>query len=86
MWLHQHVEERLERVVLEAQAIEIERDAALVENPHDDRLAVHRGHRGDTQIDFLPLHAQADPAVLRQTALGDIQVRHDLDPRDHGRR
>jgi hypothetical protein len=34
----------------------------------------------------LPLHAQPDAAVLRQPALGDVEVREDLDARDHGGR
>ena len=65
---------------------EIERDAALVEDPHHDRLAVHRRHRRDAQVDLLALDAQPDAAVLRQPALGDVEVGHDLDPRDHRRR
>ena len=83
MRLHQHVEEDLERVLLEAQLVEVERDAALVEDPHHHRLAVHRRHRRHAQVDLLALHAQPDAAVLRQPALGDVQVGHDLDPRDH---
>ena len=81
--LQQHVEERLQRVVLEAQALEVERHAALVEDPHHDRLAVHRRHRRDAKVDLLALHAQPDAAVLRQPPLGDVEVRHDLDARDH---
>ena len=69
----------------EAELLEVERDAALVEDPHHDRFAVHGGHRGHAQVDLLALHAQPDAAVLRQPALGDVEVRHDLDARDHGR-
>ena len=35
------------------------------------------------KIDLLALHAQPDAAVLRQPPLGDVEVRHDLDARDH---
>ncbi len=79
----QHVEESLQRVVLEAESLEVERDAALVEDPHHDRLAVHRRHRRYAQIDLLALHAQPDAPVLRQTPLGDVEIGHDLDARDH---
>ena len=85
--LHQRVDEALERVVGEAELREVERDAALVEDPQHDALAVHRRHGRDAQVDLLALHAQLDAAVLRQPALGDVEVRHDLDARDHrGRR
>ena len=84
--LQQHGEEPLEDVVLEAEPGEVERDAALVEYPHDDRFAVHRRHGRDAQVDVLAVHAQPDAAVLRQPALGDVEVGHDLDPRDHRRR
>ena len=33
-----------------------------------------------------PAILQADAAVLRQALLGDVQLRHDLDARDHQRR
>ena len=62
---------------------EVERDAALVEDTHHDRFAVHRRHGRYAQVDFLALHAQADAPVLRQAALGDVEVGHDLDARDH---
>ncbi len=32
------------------------------------------------------MYPQHDPAVLGQAAFGDVQARHDLDPRDHRRR
>ena len=85
MRLQQHVDEGLQRVVLEAEPREVERDPALVENPHDDRLAVHRRHRRHAKVDFLALHAQADATILRQPSLGDVEVRHDLDPRNDRR-
>ena len=86
MRLHQHVQELAEDVVLEAEPLEVERDAALVENPHDDRFAVHRRHRRHAQVDLLAVHAQPDAAVLRQAALGDVEVGHDLHARDDRRR
>jgi hypothetical protein len=84
--LEQDVEEFLERVLFEAQPLEVERHASLVENTHHDRLAVHGRYGRDAQIDFLALHPQPDAPVLREPALGDIEVGHDLHARDHGRR
>ena len=37
----------------------------------------------DAQVEFLALHAQHDAAVLRQAALGDVELGHDLDAADH---
>ena len=68
---------------VEAELVEVERDAALVEDAHHDRFAVHRRHGGHAQVDLLALHAQPDAAVLRQAPLGDVEVGHDLDARDH---
>ena len=42
------------------------------------------GKHADAQIDGVPAHGQPDAAVLRQAALGDVQVGHDLDPRGDG--
>ena len=84
--LLQRLEEAPERVVEEAQLGEVERHAALVEDPHHDALAVHRRHRRHAQVDLLALHAQPDAPVLRQPPLGDVEVREDLDARDHGGR
>jgi hypothetical protein len=40
-------------------------------------------HGGNAQVELLALHAQHDAAVLRQAALGDVELGHDLDARDH---
>jgi hypothetical protein len=48
-------------------------------------LAVHRGHGGHAQVQLAPLDAGLDAPVLRQAALGDVQVRQQLDARADGR-
>ena len=49
-------------------------------------LAV-RGRQGaDAQVDVPAVDHGADAAVLGQAALGDVQVGHDLEARDDGRR
>ena len=41
---------------------------------------------GDAEVDLLAAHGQLDAAILRQSALSDIEPRHDLDARgDRGR-
>ena len=57
----------LEDVVLEAQPPEIERDAALVENPQHHRLAVPRGQRAHAEVDLAPFQL----GRLREAARAD---------------
>ena len=54
-------------------------DDRAVEHSHDDALAEHRRQHADAQVDRVAADGQLDAAVLRQAALGDVEVRHDLD-------
>src|SRR5271167_1695910 len=63
----------------------IELDGGAVEHAKHDFLAVQRGYRGDPEVYLVAAHGQLDAPVLRQTALGDIEPRHDLDTRDDRR-
>ena len=65
-----------------AEIVEVARRA--VEQTHDDAFAIECGQRRDAQIDFAAEHLDLDAAVLRQAALGDVELRHQLDARDHG--
>ena len=44
------------------------------------------GKHADAQIDRVAADGQTDAAVLRQAALGDVQIGHDLDARRDGER
>jgi hypothetical protein len=77
--LLQHLEHALARRPVEAEGVEVEADALLVEQAHDHALAEHGRHGGDAQIQLLALDAQRDAPVLRQPALGDVELGHDLD-------
>ena len=57
-------------------------DAGAVEDAQHDALAVQRRQGRDAQVDLLAHHPQLDAAVLRQAALGDVELGHDLDARD----
>src|SRR5690606_40762361 len=62
-------------VAEEAELGQTELKALLVENTHDDALAV-RGRQGrDAQVDLLARHVNLDTAVLRDAFLGDRDVR-----------
>jgi hypothetical protein len=52
--------------------VEIARRA--IEQAHDDAFAVERRQRGNAQIDLAAQRLDLDAAVLRQPALGDIQL------------
>ena len=77
----QNIEEALERIALEAEGIEVEFDAFLVQQSDDDAFAIHRRHSRNTKIQLLALHLQLDTAILRQTTLGNVELGHDLDAR-----
>ncbi len=68
-----------------AEADEIERQRALVEQTHDHALAVERRDGRDADVDLASFEPQGDVAVLRDVALGDVHVRHDLHATDQGR-
>jgi hypothetical protein len=82
--LAERLREALERLREHAELLELDHDLALVEDAHDDLLAVGGGQRGDAQVDRLARDLERDAAVLRDAALGDVEVGEDLDARDDG--
>ena len=72
-------ERRRASSVAHAELVEVEADVAAVEHAHDDALAEHRRQHADAQVDRVAADVQLDAAVLRQAALGDVEVGHDLD-------
>jgi hypothetical protein len=64
-----------------ADLLEVEH-GPLLEETHDDPLAVAHRQRGDADVDLAAGHARADAAVLRNAFLGDVELRHDLHARD----
>ncbi len=71
-----------ERVRAHAERFEIQARRVLLEQTQHRALAVPGRQRRDPHVDRPAAHAQRDPAILRQTLFGDIELRHDLDPRD----
>ena len=64
-----------QHVLVEAQALQIvEIAGGAVEQTHHDAFAVERGQSRNAQIDFAAQRLDLDAAVLRQAALGDIQL------------
>ena len=73
----------LERLGVEAELGHVELQVALVEEPQDDLLAEQRRAARETRKSIsLPLaELELDAAVLRQAALGDVELGHDLEAR-----
>src|SRR5437762_4613294 len=74
--------ELLERPRIEAEPGQVELQRILVEDAEDGLLAEDRGQHRHPEVDLARAVAQLDAAVLGQPALGDVKVRHDLEPRD----
>ncbi len=75
----------VEHVLVEAEAFQIVEIAGrAVQQTHHDAFAVKRGQRGNAEVDFAAQRFDLDAAVLRQAALGDIQLRHQLHARNDG--
>ena len=70
---------------VEAELGHVELQRLFVEDAEHRLLAEDRRQDRDAEVDLLGAVAQLDAAVLRQPALRDIEVGHDLQPRDHRR-
>jgi len=55
----------------------------LVQHAQDGVLAVNAGHHADTEIDGPVLEQELEATVLRNSALGDVELGHNLDTRQH---
>src|SRR5690606_6352309 len=65
-----------------AELAEVEPPGLLVEQSQDRALAVTGGQGRYADVDWAATDAQGDTAILRQALLGDVELRHDLDPGD----
>src|SRR5580698_4732354 len=95
---HQHHAVRLfdvapeaEQVILikpnyfQSQRAELLAHRLFIEHAQHGVFAVNRRHDRDAEVDGAPVVLHAEAAVLGHAALGDIELAHDLDTRDHGR-
>src|SRR5262249_17471882 len=71
--------ERAIEILLHPKLLQLELHRPLVEDTHDDAFAMDHRDDGNADVDFAPLDAQLDAAILRQALFGDIQPRHDLE-------
>jgi hypothetical protein len=71
-------------VLGQAEVFEGEVDRRAVEHAEHDGLAVVGGQRGNAHVHLFVADLFDDAAVLRDAALGDVHVGHDLDARKDG--
>ena len=62
--------------------LKIERGRGLVENSHNDRLAMGCREARYAKVNWPSRDGKRNTSVLRDAALGDVQVRKNLDTRD----
>jgi len=74
--------ESLQQVLFHPQVAEVEVHSALVQQTEHHALAVDHGDDRDANVHLPPGHLKFDPPILRQTAFGDVQPRHDLQAAD----
>src|SRR6185312_11935769 len=67
-----------------ADAIEGQADVGAIENADNDAFAEEGRQDADAHIDGVAADVEFDAAVLGKPALGDVQVRHDLDAAGDG--
>jgi len=65
-----------------AELLQVKPAGLLVQQSQHDALAVTGRHGRDAHVDRTACDTQRDTAVLRQSFLGDVEARHDLDARD----
>jgi hypothetical protein len=71
------------RVAGRPELLELHAAAARLEQAQHHALAVQRGERAHAHVDLAPLEAQPHAPVLRQAALGDVELGHDLEAAHH---
>src|ERR1700730_7436753 len=75
--------EGLERLRVETQLGHVELEVRLVEQTHDDFFADQAGADRDAEVHLAALaQLELDAAVLREAALGDVELGHDLHAAD----
>src|SRR5262245_10767357 len=70
---------------MQAEVAQTQTNSLPVEQTHADAFPTHRRHGRHPDVDLPPLVSQLEPPVLRKSALGDVEVRHDFDARGDAR-
>ena len=65
---------------MQPERVEVADDRPGVEDPHHDALAPDERQRDDAHVDPAAVDRHGEAPVLREAALGDVEVGHDLDP------
>ena len=68
---------------VQRQALHVVGQALLVENPQHRVLAEDARHHRHAEVDLAALRQHLEAAVLGHAPLGDVELGHHLDARDH---
>src|SRR5262249_55573146 len=79
-----HLAQNASVVVIETKLGQRDQLAVARKNTYRNGFPIGRRHSRNTKVVFLLGHLYLDLAVLRQSTLGNVQVRHDLDARNDG--
>ena len=74
-----------ERPLIHPELRQREKHVRLVEKTHDDALAEEHRDHAHAHVNLPPADVELDAPVLRDAALGDVEVRENLDAADDGR-
>ena len=67
----------------QAEAFDLEVDRGAIEDAEHDRFSELSGQSGDAEVNGAIAKVESDASVLREPALRNVEVGHDLDARDH---
>ena len=81
--LRDRVDEHAVCLLAHPERLEAGTTAAVAEDAYDDLLAVRRRQRRYAEVDRVAAEVRRDASVLRQAALGDVEVRHQLQSAAH---
>ena len=76
-------EQRVEPELVERKPAQRIGQRLLIEDAQNGVLAEHARHHRHAEVDLASAAARLEAPVLRHAPLGDVQLRHDLDARDH---
>ena len=83
--LRQRLAEQAVDRLAHAEPVQVDTGIFLVEDSEHDPLAGSARKSRDSHVDQLAAQGEADPAILRKAALGDVEPGHHLDPADDDR-
>src|SRR4029450_13890001 len=73
--------ETRDRLFIQPHGVDASGECRFIEDTDADLFTMRGGQNRDTQIDLSPHHLDAEPSILRYTALRDVETGENLDAR-----